>query len=148
MEGRDAGPVVETKLDAAPFEIRVSPVAKDFPVRITAWTDDSIFTDVSVGREISAVPFFQPGTGMATPAGVVKEIYLEKEAHNYFHEGRLSSYSDNVATVSVESIYNVATGKGWEMVGHKGPIYMVVFVNGDGDKVVGEGEFVKLVLEF
>ena len=148
VEVYDAGSVVEATLGAEPFDMVVSPVAKDFPVRITAWTDDSIFKEVTVGREISEVPFFQPGTGMATKAGVVTELYLNREAHNYFHEERLYSYSNYEATVRVESIYNVDTRKEWKMADHKGTVYVVVFVNGDADGTIGEGAFVKLVLRF
>lgn len=111
--------------------------------QICAWSDASIFDEISAGKKLGDVTYFSPGTGMADSPFGTSHLRLENRAHNGFDESRRRSISDQQDSIFLSRLAREGeTLTGWPT------IYLVVFVDLDQNEEVGAHEFERLVLEF
>jgi len=146
----------EVRLKRKPFAILLPTHGADDAYQVAAWSDDSIFAEASAGvRETRFDPpnlpaFFEPGTGMADTAAGSGTLMLDNQAHNYLEGLRLGP--DPKRHEYFVSQISGREGSG-EMVAiplkaQKKPIYLVVFLDENGDGSMQNDEYEFIVLHF
>ena len=146
----------EVTLRRAPFNLVLPVRGSDDTYWIAAWTDDSIFAAADPEARAQPdpptqlPPYFQPGTGYADTAAGSGSLMLGTEAHNHLFGLRLGpDYYRHTFSVSTIAGHD-AQGQWREtpIAATKGPLYLVVWFDEDGDGVMRHGEFEFLVLNF
>lgn len=136
-------------LGREPFEIRVPRVTDDPPVLVTAWTSDSIFSQLKQDEklDIEATSYFNPYKAMAdTPAGSAS-LMLNEDAHYIYDEGRLKPISDSQSTIFVSSIFSGGSDER-SLKDQKDDVYLVIFRDLNRNETVDNGEYEFLILDF
>jgi len=131
-------------LKKAPFQIRMPDYPEDVAVQICVWKDNSIFGKISSYSSITDVPFYQDGTVVADTERGSGTLFLSAEEHNYFHAPRRISIGNSQQAVQISSFWS----GGNELSLSTRNLYLVAFVNENGDEVVGNSEYEFLVLDF
>jgi hypothetical protein len=103
-EGASTHRIVRVSMQRGPFELRVPEheQKEDVYVAIAAWTDDSIFS-IENGMRTVSIPWFRPGTFMATTEFGSGELILSKAAHNAYVGGRISQNRIPITSVGPRS---------------------------------------------
>lgn len=114
-------------LKRAAFQIRFNLQDSDLvnytvlhPVQIAVWTNASLFESIADEVSNSEIPYFSPGTGMAT-AGIYDSIYLRDRAHHYI-------VSDPRVPADSRAVCLKDLGNGWRE--SEWPITAVFFYGG------------------
>lgn len=140
----------EVRLRRAPFEIRFPTRGSDDLYSLTAWTDDSIFRNAPLGRDLTdfdePFSYFAPGTGIADTAAGSGTLYLNDEGHLYLRGLRLGPDPAN-HVVFFSSVFPRDRDER-PMARAEGPLYLVVFHDEDDDEVMENGEYDFVVLTF
>lgn len=138
--GRD---VTEVDVGVAPFEIHAG--CDGEKIAICAWTDDSVFAGIRVGQEPFADPAspFAVGKGMADTAAGSGTLYLNKDAQNYFAEGRVAKLGNGTFALFVSGFLNAED----DTVPAPGDdVYLIVFADVGRDGAVDSEDFELVVL--
>lgn len=131
---------VKVSMDSKPFELSFSDRQERDAVQICAWTDSSVFA-LKDGARVADVPCLRPGTGLAASPRQ-EELFLRKDAHNY----NLGSRA-NEGKVPFSSIVKNGTTTELSKWG-KDDVFLTVFVDGNKNTRVDNGEYDYVVLEF
>lgn len=138
--------ILSADLDARTFQLRVPEFSYGNAMQICIWTDDSIFQSVKIGSSTKSSRCFAPGTGMAASNKPGDMLILKKTAHNYITEERLEYLSKGLRGVTVEKLnFN---RKEYSITKQKFPIYMVVFIDLNKDKIINDHEIDFFTLNF
>jgi hypothetical protein len=143
---------VEAVLSPRPFRILFPKRRADVAYQLCAWTDKSIFRQLSPRSDTSELnagdehPCFLPGTGMADTEAGSGMLMLDKEGHNYLIDLRLGPDPEHPA-VYYSSLWTRAGGE-TPIAGARRPVYVVAFHDSDRDGYLDNDEYDYLVLRF
>lgn len=146
----------EVTLKRAPFTIVLPRRGADDTYMIAAWTDERIFAATDPGARANPRPpaepplFFRRGTGYADTTAGSGVLKLGEDAHNHLYGLRLGPDPARHAVFFSAIGADDAQGQWREtpIAATKGPLYLVVWFDEDGDGVMRHGEFEFLVLNF
>lgn len=146
----------EVTLKRAPFTIVLPRRGADDTYQIAAWSDASIFVAANVDARrgpkplAELPPFFRPGTGYADTAAGSGVLKLGEDAHNHLTGLRLGPDPDRHAVFYSAIGADDAQGEWREtpIASSKGPLYLAVWFDEDGDGIMRHGEYEFLVLNF
>jgi hypothetical protein len=142
----------EARLRPRPFRIHFPRRKVEVAYQLCAWTGKSIFrrlrsgpagADPNAGGEH---PCFLPGTGMADTEAGSGMLMMDPGGNNYLIDLRLGPDPEHPA-VFYSSLWTRAGGE-VPMAKAKGRIYLIAFHDGDGNGLLGNGEYDFLVLRF
>ena len=140
----------EVRLRRAPFQIRLPTRGKDDVYLLTAWTEDSIFASIPLGRDLAdndePFSYFAPAGGIADTEAGSGTLYLNNEGHLYLGGLRLGPDPAN-HVVLFSTVFSL-DGEEQPMARVTEPLYLVVFHDEDDDGVVENGEYDFVVLNF
>jgi hypothetical protein len=138
--------VVRIPLLPAPFEVRFPKIGESGSVMIAAWTDASIFDQISANLERESVPYFKGGTGMAdTPFGS-GGLILNSEAHNHFdRDGRLKVAPNGSAKILFNTICMPDGSIGFPK---STDIFVVIYLCEYNASYIRAGSFERIILSF
>lgn len=140
--------IVEVEVGEAPFEIRMPALPPDEGMRICAWVDDSIFAKVLQDKTVTIDSPFMTGKGMADTAAGSGALYLDNDAFNYFKGTRLAHIGEHQDAAYISS-FEVPERVRPDLTADFGPhtsVYLVVYINRDGDDMTDSGEYEFVVL--
>ena len=138
---REASSIFRVQLKPAPFEIHYP--RRNTDLQLCAGTDLSVYEIIAVGKKISDVPYFNPGTGMAEGEFGGGRLYLTNQAHHYITEWRSRPRDGGRDSLMIKSISTESEpDAGWPTV------CLVFFFNLNGDDLVDANEFERVVLDF
>lgn len=138
---REDASILRVELKPAPFQIHYPHRKAD--LQLCAGTDLSVFNQIAAGKEISDVPYFNPGTGMAEGEFGGGRLHLTNEAHHYITEWRSRPIGTDKASLQVNSLSTETEPEGgWPTV------CLVFFFNIDENNEVDANEFERVVLDF
>jgi hypothetical protein len=132
-------PMLNRQIDASHF-------VKQVPIQICATTDRRVFSQVKSGVNLTGIPCFRPGTGMATSkrgdSPQSMRLFLsDGDAHNYFSDDR------RIDGAQYSSLYINGIVKRNGDTSFTGPIYVVIYRDKNMNGIVDELEYDLLILE-
>ena len=133
------------RLNPKPFELRFPKLIEDPHIQIVAWSDATIFDQISTGKSVADIPYFLPGTGMADSTFGFGELMLAHDAHNYCVGTRLLKMNDQVA-IRFSSI-GIA-GRRYTLGQQHDILYLVIYIDWNSNDVVDYDEFEFYTLDF
>lgn len=148
-------------LDRKAFSLRFS-IPIEGVVQLAALDDSSYYDLAEVGTKLEDIPYFVPGSGMAT-AGVYDSMYILNEGHHYLFysdddDSRLTlidedenSIIDTSWNIDKLQLYDADTFEFTEYSFDELPqenIYLVAISDLNNNEIIDEGECIKLVLSF
>jgi hypothetical protein len=162
QDGREAGLVntdsytTQVRLARHPFTIMLPTRGADDTYRITAWSDESIFAEAAdnvqeTRRDPPSLPaFFAPGTGLADTGAGSGTLMLDNEAHHYLEGLRLGPDPKQHLYFVSQVFRRNPSGDAVTIPikAQKKPIYLVAFLDENGDHSMQNGEYEFIVLNF
>jgi len=121
------------------FEIRVPNRNKDVVLQICAWTDDSIFKNISENKSLKDIPFLKPGTGIAARRYTATTLVLKANGNNYLYSDRLLSSNSKINRAIFSKIW--FNGKTIQLSEWDKTVFMVIFIDFNKNKIMDRGEF-------
>ncbi|MGE2728971.1 hypothetical protein ACQI4F_05820 [Mycolicibacterium vaccae] len=141
------------QLVAAPFELRFPKKQADLGIRIVAWTDRSIFAieQDKAAETIGTNQWFGFGRGMADTTASSGTLMLANDGFMYFIGDRAAEISPQQVAVYFNS-YADATASTFQprpMGALNGKhLYFSLWVDDDDNRIVENGEYEFLTLDF
>jgi hypothetical protein len=133
-----------------PFEMRIPQLKNNPAVEICSWNDDSIFREIKNGQKIDLASepdsYFGEGKGMADTSYGSSTLMLRDDAHGYYDDERLKPISEKQSTIFVSTIWMMR--REWSITKQKENLYLVIYRDLDQDKVIDNGEYELIVLDF
>lgn len=142
----------EVRLAPRPFRILFPKRRAEVAYQLCAWTGKAIFrrlrprpteADPNAGAEH---PCFLPETGMADTEAGSGMLMLDPGGNNYLVDLRLGPDPDRPAAY-YSSLWTRAGGE-VPIARARGPVYVIAYHDGDGNGLLGNGEYDFLVLRF
>ena len=155
----------DSKLELAPnmFSIMFpnnvyKPDGKFYAAQIAAFRDKKLLGNIKEGMAIKDISYFQSGTGLAGDNGQYEHMYLGDFQHHYiyFEEDGGAQRAQKVSEMPdgrymlkwiVRSFYEDGVEIPFSMIGEE-PIYVVVLIDANLNKVVDEDEYHTVQLSF
>ena len=155
QSGRDEFTAILTPR-STPIEVRV-PKDRGAPaVQMSAWHKpvhfERVFAGVSLTAGMSIVGYrsvFGQGEGMAPSSREgYTEIFLSEFGHHYYIDERLTSANQSQDRIEISRFYDLKEKTGHEIAGQTQPLYLVFFLNNNGNGCIDRGEFEVFILYF
>jgi hypothetical protein len=137
--------VVELRMKAGGFQMRLPRQKEGVAVQITAWTDRSIF-DVTDGAPVKTHPSFGDATGVADGEGGSGTLFLNAQGNNYLVGEQLFAHSDTTDEVTFFQTQDGA--KVTHLAEQHGDVYLAVFIDKNKNGIFDAGEVEYLVLHY
>lgn len=142
--------LTEVQLRRAPFRLLLARRGADDTYRIAAAEVDAVFEPAHHGRSPRGADspeplYFSPGSGIADTGAGSGTLYLNPEGHNHLTGLRLGPdrerHEVQFSTLFVE-------GREIPMDRVIGPIFLVAYLDEDGDQQMENGEYDLIRLDF
>lgn len=146
----------EVTLKRASFTLVLPVRGEDDAYRLTAWTDDSIFTAANAQARAMPEPpkelpfYFSAYTAMADTAAGSGTLMLRNDGHHYLEGLRLGPDKCRHA-ITFSRLGGEDEQGDWQntpLRAAKAPLYLVAWFDEDSDGIMRHGEFEFLVLKF
>ncbi|PCJ30201.1 MAG: hypothetical protein COA90_10055 [Gammaproteobacteria bacterium] len=134
------------KLGKRPFLLSLPRHSDNDVFQVCIWTDDSIFKKVQAGLATEDVSFYSPGSGMAGGKTPYSTVFLDDIAHNYLYSDRIVRLETNRHGLAISTLG--LNRKEYSISQQDGPLYAVIFIDINKNKVIDKNEFEKVVFEF
>lgn len=138
---------------AAPIEIRIPKSRKAATVQMNAWNTAVNFSRaqnrISLEAGLNLVGYrsvFGQGEGMAASREGYTEVILSEYGNHYLVDERLYSATDTHDGFRMEKFYTLPSRKTYAIEGWRDPVYLVFFINANGDGCIDPGELENVVL--
>ncbi|GLU48536.1 hypothetical protein [Nocardiopsis ansamitocini] len=136
----------QVALERLPFELRVPDLDEETPVRICAWTDDSVFS-LDSDTELEDVLCMAPGTGAADTEYSSGILFLGTDRHNHLVGTRLRDTPDGARAAYYDTVHD-ARDRAVPIADWEDDLYLAVVVDRDADEAIGNSEYEYLALGF
>lgn len=145
----DAQHVVRVVLEPAPFTLRLPAVDARTAVEVCAWTGDELFARGPRAPEpvrAHRVPCLRPGRGVADQEYASGRLSLDWGAKNYLYGNRLRSAGDQTQAYFSTTI--TLAGGERPLTEQRQPLYLLVYVDRNADRLIDPGEYEAVELTF
>lgn len=148
-DGDDA--VIRVDLEREAFYLRAPKLPPEAAIEVCAWTDDAFFAargDPADDIPADDIECLQKGRGMADYEYASGNLVLRADAKNYLIGTRLRSYSSDQDQAFFASTQKFDEEKRRPLSAQRDPLYLIVYIDRNVNRMIESGEYEAVHLEF